>query len=72
MIGATNDLEELEINELTAFYLGWHGDPKPWYTKVVNPYSVSDLKYLMNNHIHYDESGNLVIEEEEELLKYSV
>lgn len=71
MICATNDMDELEINELTAFYLGWHGAPKPWYTKVVSPYSVSDLKYLMNNHIHYDENGNLVIEEEEELLKYS-
>ncbi|TGN19435.1 hypothetical protein [Leptospira idonii] len=65
------DLEGSEISELTAFYLGWHGDPKPWYKKAVNPYYLTVLNFLMNNHQYYDEQGELVVSQEEELLRYS-
>jgi hypothetical protein len=71
MICATDDMDVMELSELTAFYLGWHGDPKPWYKTMVDPYHLTVFNFLMNNHQYYDEQGELIISLEEELLRYS-
>jgi len=71
MICETDDMDVMEVSELTAFYLGWHGDPKPWYRNLIDPYHLTVLNFLMNNHQYYNEEGDLIISQEEELLKYS-
>lgn len=71
MLTTSNELEESEISEFTAFLLGWHNEPETWYKTIVQPFDKEALVHIMKNHEHFDDEGNLIINEEEEILRYT-
>lgn len=70
MMTAVDNAEDSELSEVTAFLIGWHDEPKQWYTTLMQPGAEEPMAYLLKNHKNFDENGNVKIEEEEELAKY--
>lgn len=71
MLSTVENVEETNLSEFTAFLVGWHNDPKDWYKSIVQKGDMEALTFLMKNCDHYDEKGNLIIEKEEEILKFT-
>lgn len=70
MMTAVDDAEETELSEVTAFLIGWHNEPKQWYTTLMQPGAGEVMTFLLKNHKNFDENGDIRIEDEEELVKY--
>ncbi|TGN18774.1 hypothetical protein [Leptospira idonii] len=71
LVDTGEGIEKSELSEFTAFLVGWHDDPKSWYAAMVQPHDEEAFAEFLKNHQHFDESGNVIIEEEEEVLRYS-
>lgn len=70
MLTTSNELKESEISEFTAFLIGWHNEPEAWYKTIIQPFDKDALVHIIKNHEHFDDQGNLVINDEEEILRY--
>ncbi|HMV80442.1 MAG TPA: hypothetical protein PK453_03845 [Leptospiraceae bacterium] len=71
MCAYQNDVENSAVSDYTAFLIGWHDEPEDWYEEITQPFNRTKLKFIMNTYHHFDDDGNLSVETEEELLKYS-
>lgn len=71
MLVNTGDIESNELSEITAFLIGWHDNPKSWYPTVIQPFDSEGFASFLKNHDQFDENGNLIIDEEEEIARYS-
>lgn len=72
MLEVVNDIEGSVLSEFTAFLIGWHDEPKSWYPKLVQPHDEKEFAKFLKNHKHFDEDGDLIIEDEEEIARYQL
>ena len=70
MLAPFDDLEQSELSEVTAFLVGWHNDPEDWYPTVIQPHDEDGFASFLKSHGHFDENGEIIIENEEELARY--
>ncbi|HMV77142.1 MAG TPA: hypothetical protein PK453_03560 [Leptospiraceae bacterium] len=70
MLCASEDIENPELSELTAFLVGWHSDPKDWYASMIQPDDKEEVEFLLKHHESFDEKGFVIIKKEKELLRY--
>lgn len=64
------DISEHILSEYTAFLIGWHSEPKKWYLDIAQPDNKKKMELYMRIHNHFDEEGELIIEEEEHVTHY--
>ncbi len=70
MLVAKPNVNESALSEFTAFLVGWHDEPKPWYAALVQPHDEKEFAEFLKNHQHFDEKGELIIEQEDEVTRY--
>ncbi len=70
MLCASEDIENPELSELTAFLIGWHNKPKDWYASMIQPDDQEEVDFLLKHHESFDEKGFVIIKKEKEVLWY--
>jgi hypothetical protein len=70
MYSNVDDVSESTFSEYTAFFVGWHTEPKKWYLRMAQPFNKESLQFAMNNYANFDDKGNLIIQEEEQIAHF--
>ncbi len=71
MCSYQHDVSDSAVSDYTAFLVGWHDEPEDWYAEITQPHNKARLEFIMNSFSYFDDDGNLSVESEEEILKYS-
>lgn len=71
MLSGLADVYETEMSELTAFFIGWHNDPKPWYSSVIQPKDKELVDFIFQYYNQLDGNGDLIIKTKKIVAKYS-